>query len=86
MSQPIMSQPSSHQHIASTKKRNDVEIRFAFALRLTWDTNTRNWQILLRSIHDEEAWIFVDMESAVLHLESWMAKQSQRFGEETLSQ
>ena len=81
-----MPQNSQIQSIAFTNSSGGAEINAAFVLRLTCDVNTLNWRILLRSANPEETRIFTNLESAFLHLESWMANQILPFNEETQSQ
>lgn len=51
------------------------EITITFVTRLTWDSLSGTWRILLKPVNGEEVRHFSDVESALLYLESLMTDQ-----------
>ena len=50
----------------------------AFVLRLTWDSASQYWRVLLRPTDGDDARLFSDIESAFFHVETLMAEQVQK--------
>ena len=53
-------------------------INLSFVIRLTCDSLTGNWRIVLKPINGEETRHFSDVESALLYLEAQMLEQIQQ--------
>ena len=50
----------------------------SFVLRMTWDSGSQHWRILLRPSDGEDVRLFSNLESTSLNLETLMAEQVQK--------
>jgi len=55
----------------------------AFVLRLTWDSASQHWSVLLRPTRGDDARLFGDLESAFFYVETLMAEQVQKLDDQT---
>ncbi|MCX6043716.1 MAG: hypothetical protein NT075_01280 [Chloroflexi bacterium] len=60
-----------------TQAINAQEINVTFVVRLTWDSLSDHWRILIKPTNGEDARLFSDVESALLHLEAVMSSYQQ---------
>lgn len=54
----------------------------SFVLRMTWDSGSQHWRILLRPIDGDDARLFSDIESAFFYVETLLAEQVQKHNDQ----
>jgi len=64
----------SHPNTASTVAH---EINLIFVIRLTCDSHSGDWRILLKPVNGEDARHFSDVEATLFYLEGLMTSQVQ---------
>jgi hypothetical protein len=56
----------------------------AFVLRLTWDSASQHWRVLLRPTDSDDARLFSDIESAFFYVEMLMTEQVQKHNDQVI--